>query len=369
MTMKATKRFILPAAVMAAVALFATGCASTDAATTATGPTAHQSGDTTFGTGTIADFCPKEPTKVAYAKGSNNSWTTITLAEIRDEAAKCSTITEVLFTDAQGNQQQAVSDLNGLVAQGVKAVIIQPEFGQAQIPSIAAAHAAGVGIVPLISDAGGTPGTDYSEAILEDYAGAGKDWAAWLNKTVGTGTVAFLGGIPGAASSASFFNGLKEALKEYPGLKLVSESVIDTNWDAGQKKRVVSGLLAQHGRIDAVVSDYGLTDTGVIEAYKAAGVKLPALATLASGNANGCQWNEENFPYMSLDETTTLGRIALRKAVAAAQGIENPEPSLIRLPISVDTTDGKNPQCEPTLPPDADLSSKLSVDQLKKLFG
>lgn len=365
--MKALQRSTLPAVVLTAVALLATGCASTEAPTGQA--TAQQSGATAFGTGNIADFCPKEPTKVAYAKGSNNSWAKITLAEMRDEAAKCSTITDVLFTDAQGNQQQAVSDLNGLVAQGVKAIVVQPEFGQAQIPSIAAAHAAGVGIVPLVSDPGGTPGVDYSEAVLQDYAGAGKDWAAWLNKTVGTGTVAFLGGTPGAASSASFFNGLKDALKEYPNLKLISDSVIDTNWDAGQKKRVVSGLLAQHGRIDAIVSDYGLTDTGVIEAYKAAGVKLPALATLASGNANGCQWKEANFQYMSLDETTTLGRIALRKALAAAQKMEDPEPTRIRLPESIDTTAGKDPKCEPTLPPDVDLSSKLSVDQLKNLFG
>lgn len=365
--MKASQRTLLPAVVLTTAALLTSGCASTE---TGAGPAAaQQSGATTYGTGNITDFCPKEPTKVGYAKGSNNSWTTITLAEIRDEAKKCSTITEVIFTDAQGNQQQAVSDLNGLVAQGVKAIVVQPEFGQAQIPSIAAAHNAGVGIVPLVSDPGGTPGADYSEAVLQDYAGAGKDWAGWLNKTVGTGTVAFLGGTPGAASSASFFNGLKEALKEFPSLKLVSESVIDTNWDAGQKKRVVSGLLAQHGRIDAIVSDYGLTDTGVIEAYKAAGVKLPALATLASGNANGCQWQKENFQYLSLDETTTLGRIALRKALAAAQKIEDPEPSRIRLPISIDTAAGKNPKCEPTLPPDADLSTKLSVDQLKELFS
>ncbi|MHC6229158.1 substrate-binding domain-containing protein [Arthrobacter sp. MMS24-T111] len=365
--MKATTRVALPAAVLTAVALLATGCASTETNTGAAA--AQQTGATTFGTGDITQYCPKEPTKVAYAKGSNNSWTAITLAEIRDEASKCKTITDVIFTDAQGNQQQAVSDLNGLVAQGVKAIVVQPEFGQAQIPSIAAAHNAGVGIVPLISDPGGSPGTDYSQAVLQDYAGAGKDWADWLNKTVKKGTVAFLGGTPGAASSASFFNGLKEALKQYPDLKLVSDSVIDTNWDAGQKKRVVSGLLAQHGRIDAVVSDYGLTDTGVIEAYKAAGVKLPALATLASGNANGCQWKQDNFQYLSLDETTTLGRIALRKALAAEQKIENNEPTTIRLPISIDTTAGKNPKCESTLPPDADLSSKLSVEQLKKLFG
>lgn len=359
-------RLISVSVLIPALVIITSGCASTSA--TEAGPGQSAVGSNEYGSGKIEDFCPKEPTKVAYAKGSNNSWTTITLAEIRDEASKCSTITEVLFTDAQGNQQQATSDLNGLVAQGVKAIVVQPEFGAAQLPSIAAAHSGGVGIVPLISSPGGTPGVDYAEAVLEDTDASGRDWVQWLDRTIGKGTVAFLGGTPGAASSAQFFQGIKKAIKDYPDLKLVSDSVIDTNWDAGQKKRVVSGLLAQHGRIDAFISDYGLTDTGVIDAYNAAGLELPALATNASGNANGCQWEEKNFSFMSLDETTTFGRIALRKALAASQGLENPEPSVVKMPTVIDTTANLNPKCNRELPPDADLSSKLSVEELKALF-
>lgn len=306
---------------------------------------------------------------MAFAKGSTNSWTVTTLAEIKDEASKCPTITEVIFANAQGNQQQAISDINGLVAQGVKAIVVQPEFGPAQLPSIAAAARAGVGIVPLISDPQGVPGTDYPDHVLVDTKAAGEEWASWLDKTVGTGTVAFLGGTPGAASSASFFKSFSEAMVKYPNLKMVSNSVIDTNWDAGQKRRVVSGLLAQHGRIDAFVTDYGLTDTGVIDAYKAANLELPALATWASGNANGCQWQEKNFPFLSLDESTTFGRIALRKALAAAEGLENKEPSLVKVPTITDSENGREPKCMADLPADADLSSSLPLDQLKKLFG
>ncbi|WP_159618646.1 substrate-binding domain-containing protein [Arthrobacter zhaoguopingii] len=362
------ERKAAPAAVcLTALALLASGCASTTASTD--GSAALQTGSSDYGAGDITDYCPDEPTKVAYAKGSNNTWAQITLAEIKDEASKCETITDVIFTDAQGNQQQAVSDLNGLVAQGVKAIVIQPEFGRAQIPSIAAATQAGVGIVPLISDPGGIVGTDYPDAVLEDPNAAGAEWAKWLDATVGKGTVAFLGGTPGAASSSLFFEGFKKALKKYPDLELVSDSVIDTNWDAGQKKRVVSGLLAQHGRIDALVSDYSLTDTGVIDAYNAAGLEPPALTGLASGNANGCQWEKENFPYMTLDETTTFGRIALRKALAAAQGMENDEPSMVKMPKAIDTEAGTNPKCLPDLPPDADLTSKLSPEQLKSALG
>ncbi|MGP3534026.1 substrate-binding domain-containing protein [Microbacterium sp. RD1] len=368
--MQSPRRLMAVAAFAAAVTLLLSGCADTTAVSPdASDDTVSREGTEEFGTGDITEFCPEEPTKVAYAKGSNNTWTRITLAEIEDEAAKCDTITEVIFADAQNDQQKAVSDINSLVAQGVGAIVVQPEFGAAQIPSIAAANAAGVGTVPLVSDPGGDVPGDYPDFVFNDYDYVGQVQADWLNKVVGKGKVAFLGGIPGAASSISFMDGLKKGLEKYPDLELISDTPIDTNWDAGQKKRVVAGLLAQHGRIDAIVSDYTLTDTGVIDAYKEAGVELPALVGNASGNINGCQWVEENFPFLTLDGTTGLGRIALRKALAASQGKESDEPSVARIPVFIDTEAGKNPVCEPDLPADADLSSALTVDQLKELLG
>ncbi|MDI2030173.1 substrate-binding domain-containing protein [Saccharopolyspora sp. TS4A08] len=315
--------------------------------------------------GDIMPFCPKQPMKVGYAKGTSNTWTKITLAEIKAEASKCPTITDVVFTDAQGNQQKAISDLNGLVAQGVKAIVVQPEFGAAQLPSMRAAMRAGVAIVPLISNPGGTQGTDYQDFAFEDTKHVGAVQAEWLAKTVGKGKVVFLGGSPGAASSQQFFSGLKEALRKYPDLQLVSDQVVDTNWDTGQKKRVMAGLLAQHGRIEAVVSDYGLTDTGVLDAYAEANLPMPALATNASGNINGCQWEKGNFPFLSLDGTTSIGRIALRKAVAVAGGSADPEPGWVNIPVVVDTVNGKPPKCDPSLPPDVDLSSSLPLEQLR----
>jgi ribose transport system substrate-binding protein len=344
------------------------GCASTEA--TGGSTAAAQGGGTAeYGTGDITQFCPDSPTKVAFAKGSNNTWTKIVLAEIEDEASKCDTITDVLFADAQGDQQKAISDLNGLVAQGVGAIVVQPEFGAAQLPSIAAANAAGVGTIPLVSDPGGQVPADYPDYVLNDTEYVGQTEADWLHDTVGSGKVAFLGGTPGAPSSQTFFAGLKKGLEKYPELELINpDGPITTNWDAGEKKRVVAGLLAQYGRIDAIVSDYILTDTGVIDAYKEAGVPLPALAGNSSGNVNGCQWEEAHFPFLSLDGTTSLGRIALRKALAASQGTTDDEPSLAQIPVAIDTENGKNPKCVPDLPADADLSSSLTVDQLKELL-
>ena len=65
-------------------------------------------------------------------------------------------------------------------------------------------------------------------------------------------------------------------------------------------------------------------------------------------------------------------RLALRKAVAAVQGIDNDEPSVVELSLAEDSTSSDpklKPRCDKSLPPDAILSSHLSMDELKALFA
>ena len=65
-------------------------------------------------------------------------------------------------------------------------------------------------------------------------------------------------------------------------------------------------------------------------------------------------------------------RLALRKAVAAVQGIDNDEPSVVTLTIGEDTT-SKDPKlavkCDKSMPMDSIPSSMLSKDQQIKALG
>ena len=75
---------------------------------------------------------------------------------------------------------------------------------------------------------------------------------------------------------------------------------------------------------------------------------------------------------MSLDAHTWMVRLALRKAVTAAQGIGNDEPSLVTLGIGEDTT-SKDPKlavkCDKSMPMDFIPSSMLSKEQQIKALG
>lgn len=358
-------------AVMMAGALALTACASTTTAPQTDG--AGEGGeDRPLGSalGDITPFCGEEPTKVAFANGTDNAWSQLVLAELEDEASRCENITEVRYVTAQDVQERAISDMTSLVAQGYNVIITMPTFGASQLPSIRSATDGGVSVVPVISNPGGTAGQDFVafvDASKEDYSA---QQAKWINEHFPDASLVFLGGTPGAQSSQEYFDLLKEALEDHaPGVTLVEDRVVDTDWDSAKKKQVMSALLATHGRIDVVVSDYGTTDMGALDAYVDAGMELPALVTGASGNGIGCVWHETEFPYFSLDGDTAVSRLALRLGMADFQGIENDENPLFGMTAYVDTFAGEEPLCDPDLPFDASLYSSLDPSVVAEIFG
>ncbi|WCB95391.1 hypothetical protein DSM104299_04134 [Baekduia alba] len=349
------------------VAAAATGCGGSSNSDASGGATTAPASKTGAAAGGV---CGTKPITVGFAKGAGDTWTKITLATLKDEAAKCPNIKKVLFTDARGNQTKGIADLNGLVAQGVNVLVVMPEFGPAQLPALRAATRAGVTVITQIDALGAKVPQDIAGDVNPDMDAVGKQWADWLEKTTPNGKVVFLGGIPGAQSSKTLFDALKKGLAAHPDLKLVVDHVVDTNWNAGQRQRVMAGLLAKYGRIDAVVSDYGTIDYGTLNAYKQAHLKLPALAAFASSNGISCYWAKNGkFPFLSVDGQTTVIRHSLRKGLALFNEVKDPEPGTVQLVNGIDTSAGKPPTCDTSLPDDAALGSDLSPDQLRAIFN
>ena len=64
------------------------------------------------------------------------------MASVRSEAAKCANVKQLVVI-GQGDLQKSISDVNAMVAQGIDALVIIPDFGKSQLPSIKAATTAG----------------------------------------------------------------------------------------------------------------------------------------------------------------------------------------------------------------------------------
>ena len=324
----------------------------------------------------ISEFCGDEEISVALADGfGGNSWRKITRALFEAEAAKCPNITDILYTDAQGDTQKAISDINSLVAQGVDVIVTFVDGGEALLPTIQKATEAGVKVVPFVGSPGGEPGVDYVDFVSEDITTYGKNLAQWTIDTMGgEGNLVMLGGIAGNSYSQAVYDGVMEAVEENPGITLLNtDGPVSTDWEPGKTQQVVAGLITSYGDIDGIVADYGGGSVGGIRAFLAAGKPLPVWSANDS-NEFACLWYEYKDSQPTYQVATESSRNwvvlpALHKGLAAANGLPNDEPSTYNLEIIEDSTDpDKQPKCEPDLPPDAILSSGLSVEQLQELF-
>ncbi|MGO4395094.1 substrate-binding domain-containing protein [Variovorax sp. M-6] len=322
----------------------------------------------------MSTLCGTKPTVVGLTDGyGGDTWRKIAEAEFRDEASKCKNITKIIYANANGDQQKGNSDINSMVAQGVNVLIAFTDFGDAMLPAVRKAQKAGVTVVPYFSKIAGMPGKDYAANVYQDQVRVGQIWADWMGANLKTGNVVFLGGTAGATSSQRFMDGFSGQLKKYPGLKLVDTNYIVTNWNPADGQKAVAGLIAKHGKIDGIASDYGVTTLAAIKAFEQAGLPIPVQATLASNNDINCKYLQakkagKSWPYFSLDGTTSTVRYALRRGMAEYQGTSNPESAGVVPYLYIDSAKGLDPKCDPTAPPDADLSSGLPTDKLNALF-
>ncbi|SOE98767.1 substrate-binding protein domain-containing protein [Burkholderia sp. OK233] len=320
----------------------------------------------------IRTLCGTKPLRVALADGfGGNSWRKIVHAEFVEEAKKCPNITEVRYTDAQGDVQKHIADIQSLAAQHFDVIVLYPDGGEALLHAMRRATAAGIAVVPFAvgETFAGTPGRDYLSFVTEDLADRGRLKARWIAQQLhGKGNVVVLGGTPGNPSDAAEAAGWKqEWSKNWPQITVLEGPVV-TNWDPAQVQKVTSGLIAKYPQIDAVFFQFGAGTLAVARAFEAAGRQLPLQVT---DDANGvaCLWKQrhEDFRFATTSARTWLVRLALRKGVAAAEGIADPEPSIVKLPLFEDSTSTNaalQPRCVANLPPDAELSSTLTPAQL-----
>jgi ribose transport system substrate-binding protein len=356
---------------VAVLSLVAVGAVSAGAARLVTWPTPAQeiakSGNFTL------PFCGTKPITLAVLDGYGvNAWSQESYTAVRAEAAKCKNV-KVLTAAGGGDLQKSISDVSTMVAQGANAITIIPDFGQAQLQSLKDATSQGVKVVPWGANPGGANGTDFVSYVDWNDGNAGTLWAQWMAKALhGKGNVIYTGGPAGNPVGAAQLAAVVAVFKKYPGLKLLTgnKDWPVTNWDPATAQKVTSALLAKYPKIDGVISDYGTDALAAMRAFQAANRTPVPIATLDT-NGLACLYQKLHKTDPAFQIATTsghnwMGRIAARKAIAAAEGLPNQEPSRMALPFYEDTLHGKTATCVAGRSPDAYISNQLSTAQLSK---
>ena len=314
-------------------------------------------------------WCGPKKIKLGFTDGfGGNSWRLVTTASARAEAKKCPNVTSLDYADGQGNTQKAISDIQGMVAKGVDAIVVFPDAGKAILPALRSSYKAGVVTVPYRVTPGGRAGVDYDVFIDTPFQQAGENWGRWIKKVLPKGgNVLMLSGPKGNSQGIEENKGLHKILDPSGKYKFIGEKPFEvTNWDPALTQKVLSAAIAKYPKIDVIVSDFGPSLVGALPEFNKSGRKIPALAT-SDGNVLGCFWKKNvaknpTFKLFTVSTQNDHARLAMDWAIALATGGKKPATPHFPSLVFEDSTTGKpNPvSCRPNLPGDIYLSAELS---------
>ena len=143
-----------------------------------------------------------------------------------------------------------------------------------------------------------------------------------------------------------------------------------TDWTSSIATQVTASLLAKYSDINGIISDYGTDVLAALNTFQAAHRSLPAVA-VPDANGLGCLWQKDHssqsqFQMITDSTRNWMGRVAARKAIAAAEGISDTEPNLYNLTQFENSTGGLAPHCDASQPADRYLSDQLSPAVIAK---
>jgi len=211
--------------------------------------------------------------KIGFAQSEKeaNPFRTAETQSIRDEAAKRG-IKNLIVTNAQGDLNKEISDIQSMLSQGVNALIISPLKSEGLDPALDAAKEKGVPIMTidrLLTTKKACE--DYIGWVGSDFVEQGKRAAEAMNKaTGGKAKAATLLGAAGVNVTTDRNKGYKDWIEaNATGIEIVAEQAGDFDRQKGQT--VTEQLLAANKDINAIYAHNDEMALGAVAALKAAG--------------------------------------------------------------------------------------------------
>jgi ribose transport system substrate-binding protein len=318
-------------------------------------------------------FCGTKKITLGVEDGYGiNSWSQASFAAVRSEAALCPNVTQDVEAGG-GSLPTMISQIKGMANKGDQAIVVIPDDGQAELPAIEYATQHGVKVVPWAANPGGSAPADYVAYVDWNPGFSGTLFANWMvNQLHGSGNVIELGGPAGNPVSAEELAAVVKVFKAHPGMKLLTgdSNWAVTDWTSSIAAQATAALLAKYPKINGIISDYGTDVLAALNSFQAANRPLPAVG-VPDANGLGCLWkkvhkSQPQFQMITDSTRNWMGRVAARKAIAAAEGIADTEPNLYNLTPFEDSTGTLPPQCDPNQPADRYLSDQLSPAVIAK---
>lgn len=261
-----------------------------------------------------------------------NGWREQMICAIKAEATASRLVDQVVVVNRNGGPTEQIADIEGLISQGVDAIIINPTDREGLNAVIEAAIAQGI-VVVAVDQAVTAEGAYVVTNDQTAYAQVGAEWL--FEKLGGKGAVAEMRGIDGVPADTDRHNGFLAALEKYPDIEVVAE--VFTGWDPSTAAQQALDLITTKEIAGIWTSG---TDYTTVEQFQAA--DKPFVPIVGADN-NGfvgqlIDLADEGLVGAAVTNPPAIGAVGLSIALDALTG-KNPEQTTLLTPQVYSTDD------------------------------
>jgi putative xylitol transport system substrate-binding protein len=241
--------------------------------------------------------------------------------EIRQHPAVKSGLVSLTVFDGKFDPLVQSNQVDTMITQRFDAIVIAPMDFSAGGAAVDRAVDAGIPVVGSVTRAK----SDKLSAYIgtDDVEGGRMITRAMADKLGGKGNLVILEGPIGQSPQLLRRQGIDEALKSTPGLKLLASQ--SANWNRAEGQKITENwLLAHAGKINGVLAENDEMGLGAIEALKSAGMKPGAIPVIAiDGIADGVRAVRDGQMLTTLYKDAHMeGQGALDLALRALMGAD-----------------------------------------------
>ena len=205
----------------------------------------------------------------SQSEATSNPFRATETASITNQAKQLGV--KLIQRNANADVNAQNSQIENMIAQGAKVLIVAPENSAGLGPALAEAKAKKIPVLTIDRTANGTACSDFIAFLGSNFYGQAQIAADDLaGATGGKANVAILSGTPGNNVTTDRTNGFQAEIKaKYPNMKVVASQT--GNFDQTDGQTVMAQLLQANPGINAVYAENDEMALGAIQAIKAAG--------------------------------------------------------------------------------------------------
>jgi len=267
-----------------------------------------------------------------------------------DEGKKLGYKGTIYDAGGYGNLQKQVSQIEDVIQRKVAGIVLVPASSDGTVPVVEKAVAAGISVIndgiatktAKVTGFVGEPSYVMTE-LLAAYA---------VDKLGGKGDVVLLSGPSGLDLTLFRVNGFKDYISKFPGMKVVAEKFTSTA--TSEALTTMQDFLQAQPNLKAVYAFNGPIAIGAVQALRAAGKKPGDVLVLTTDMEVETQrLIEEGWIQATVvSQPVTMARLAVQRAIEAAEGKTIPKETLTQASMITKATVGSVDLSGQTVPAD-----------------